>query len=263
MKLNLTRNKIIMKDINIKLVCKIFIVFLLLGPSLKVYAQVDIINEVMKQANKLNETLLEMTALTDEEENNIGKEIYAEVLKSKTVISDYKYNVNAIFNKLLKQTARKKIKYQYTVIRENEVNAYALAGGKMLIHSKLIDFVDTEDELAFVIAHEIAHNELKHCIKKIQYAVRANDINPTLGQVVNKAYQIYDMPFSKDEEFAADELGVKILKKAGYKKEGAIRFFEKLAVLEKKYGQDDRDALNDFVSSHPTAEKRKLRVQKM
>jgi predicted Zn-dependent protease len=230
---------------------------------LKILAQEDLIKEVMDQANKLNETLLEMTSLTDDEENSIGTEIYSEILKTKTIIGDFKYDVNGIFKRLIKQVSRKKIKYQYTVIKENEVNAYAVAGGKMLIHSKLIDFVDSEDELAFVIAHEMAHNELKHCIKKIQYSVRANQINPTLGEIVSQAYQIYDMPFSKDEEFAADELGVKLLKKAGYKKDGAIRFFEKLAVLEKKYGQDKRDALNDFISSHPTAEKRKLRVQKM
>lgn len=252
-----------MKRLNHKILFWAISLFIFCLSPVKIFAQEDLLKEVMDQANKLNETLLEITSLTDDEENSIGKEIYSQILKSKTIIGDYKYDVNGIFKKLLKQVSRKKIKYQYTVIKENEVNAYAVAGGKMLIHSKLIDFVDSEDELAFVIAHEIAHNELKHCIKKIQYAVRANQINPTLGDIVSEAYQIYDMPFSKDEEFAADELGVKLLKKAGFKKDGAIRFFEKLAVLEKKYGQDKRDALNDFVSSHPTAEKRKLRVQKM
>lgn len=253
----------IMRSLNNRLSLLMFVLILSCISPIKIFAQEDIIKEVMNQANKLNEALLEITSLTDEEENSIGKEIYSEILKKKSIISDYKYDVNGIFKKLVKYVSRKKIKYQYTVIREDEVNAYALAGGKMLIHSKLIDFVDSDDELAFVIAHEIAHNELKHCIKKIQYAVRANQINPTLGEIVSEAYQIYDMPFSKDEEFAADELGVKLLKKAGFKKEGAIRFFEKLAILEQKYGQDKRDALNDFISSHPTAEKRKLRVQKM
>jgi len=47
---------------------------------------------------------------------------------------------------------------------------------------------------------------------------------------------------------------------AGYKKSGAVSFFEKLEKLEKEYGTDQRDALNDFISSHPTARERRDRV---
>lgn len=251
-----------MKNILNNYIILLLMAFVLM-PAINIYAQTDILNEVLKQANKLNETMLEMTALTDDEENAIGKDLYANILKGKSILKDYRYNVNGIFTKLKKYTTRKKIKYQYTIIKDKEVNAFAIAGGKIIILSKLIDFVDSEDELAFIIAHEIAHNELKHCIKKIQYSVRASSLNPTLGEVVNKAYQIYNLPFSKTEEFAADELGIKILRKAGYKKDGAIRFFEKLAKLEKQYGADNRDALNDFISSHPTADQRKLKVSKM
>ena len=117
--------------------------------------------------------------------------------------------------------------------------------------------------MAFVLAHEIAHNELRHCIKRVQYAAIAESIDPNLGEIVEVAYEIYQMPFTKYDEFEADELGVRLMKQAGYDKEGAISFFIKLENLEKEYGIDNRDAVNDFISSHPTAKDRRERIKAM
>ncbi len=220
----------------------------------------DIIQGLLETADILNETLLEVTALSTEEENAIGRELDNQISRDLRTGREYKFKIRRIFKKLMRHVERTDLNYNYKIIREKEVNAYAIAGGNMYINTGIIDFLDDEDEMAFVIAHEISHNELKHCIKRVQYAVLASSIDPSFGEIVQVAYNMYAMPFSKYDEFEADENGVRLMKLAGYDKQGAVTFFEKLEQLEKEYGVDQRDAVNDFISSHPTARERRDRV---
>lgn len=235
----------------------VFLVFIFSSAS---FAQDDIIEELLDAANILNQTVLELTALSDEEENSIGEELDKEISRDLRITRERKFNIKRIFNNLLRHTKRDKINYRYKVVATEDVNAYAIAGGQIYINTGLFDFLDTEDEIAFVIAHEFSHNELKHCIKRIQYAAIASSIDPTIGEIVRVAYGIYSMPYNKYDEFEADENGVLMMEKAGYNRKGAESFFDKLYELEKKYGVENRDELNDFISTHPTSLERKRRV---
>lgn len=241
------------------------ILFFILFYSLPVKAQEDsdLIKDLLKTADILNETILDITALSDEEENAIGKELDKQISQDLRFTKERKFNLKKIFNNIMKYVERKEIDYNYKVVETDEVNAYAIAGGNMYINTGILDFLNDENEIAFVIAHEISHNELRHCIKRVQYAVLASSVDPSFGQIVQAAYSIYSMPFSKYDEFDADENGVSLMLKAGYNKTGAVSFFEKLEELEKAYGIDQRDALNDFISSHPTARERRDRVINM
>lgn len=223
----------------------------------------DALKELLKTADILNETLLDMTALTDDEENAIGKEMDKQISKELRFTKEKKFNLKKIFNNLTKYINRKDIDYNYKVVQTDEVNAYAIAGGYMYVNSGILDFLDDENEIAFVLAHEISHNEKKHCIKRVQYAALASSVDPSFGDIVQLAYNMYSTPFSKYDEYEADENGVLLMKKAGYNKSGAVSFFDKLEKLEKEYGIDKRDAVNDFISSHPTAKDRRERILKM
>ncbi|NWF51305.1 MAG: M48 family metalloprotease [Ignavibacteriaceae bacterium] len=238
-----------------------YLIAIFLVTSINLKAQDDPINELLKTADILNQTLLELTALSDEDENQIGEQLDKKITGELRLTKERKFNVRSIFNKLVKHVERKKINYSYKIVDTDEVNAYAIAGGKMYINTGILDFLETEDELAFVIAHEISHNELKHCIKRIQYSALASSLDPNLGEIVQLAYNLYSMPYSKYDEYEADDNGVKLMKKAGFNKKGAVSFFTKLAKLEKEYGIDKRDEVNDFISSHPTAEERKERIK--
>ena len=243
------------------------VLFIILIPTIfnsqNLCAQTDLLKEALKVVDEVNNTLLDFTALTDEEENEIGKQLDEMIMEDNEEVNNSKFNVEKIFGEIVKHVDRTELNYSYRIVESEDVNAYTVAGGKIYINTGLLDYLDNEDELAFVIGHEISHNELKHCIKKIQYAAIAGSIDPTLGQVVGVAYSIYDMPFSSDKEFEADENGIYLIHKAGYDKSGAISFFEKLAELEKEYGVDKRDPMNDFISSHPTADKRAERIKNM
>ncbi len=222
----------------------------------------DILTEGLKTVDQINQSILNITSLSDEEENKIGTELEKEVLKGKKVVKEYKFSISKIFSNLKPYVKRKSINYGYKVVKDTAVNAYAIAGGRMFVNSGLINFLTNEDEIAYVIAHEISHNELKHCANRIQYAVRASKINPVLGSVVSIAYGIYRTPFSKEDEFAADENGVKLMQQAGYNVSGAISALEKIAKLEDRYEANKRGALNDFIASHPLAKQRIERIKK-
>lgn len=226
-------------------------------------AQDGLLKDLLKTADKLNQVFLDLTEVSDEEENQIGEELDKEITQKSKVTSSNKWDIKKVWNDVVKQTSRKKIKYSFKIIQDKDVNAFAIAGGKVYINSGLLDFIKSKDELAFVIAHELAHIELKHSIRKIQHSVKASRIDPLLGAVVQVAYNTYRLPYSKDEEYEADSIGVKIMQKAGYSKQGGIDFFERLSKLEKVYQTNKRDPVNDFISTHPYSEQRKERIKKM
>jgi len=241
----------------------IFILLLIIStPNIKAQDD-DLIKDLLKTADILNETLLDMTALTDDEENAIGKEMDKQISQDLRFTKERKFDLKKIFKKLVKYANRKDINYNYKIVKTDEVNAYAIAGGYMYVNTGILDFLDNENEMAFVLAHEISHNEKKHCIKRVQYAALASSVDPSFGEIVQLAYNMYTTPFSKYDEFEADENGVMLMEKAGYDKSGAVSFFDKLEKLEKEYGIDQRDAVNDFISSHPTAKERREKVLKM
>lgn len=227
-----------------------------LAPVISGRAQDDPLQTVLQAIHGVEGTLLNLTALTDEEENTIGRHLLEKIGKEKPFISSGKFDTGDIFRRLKGVVSRKAIGYELRILRDDDFNAFAVAGGKTVLLKGMLDGLNTRDEVAFVIAHEIAHNELKHCVKKIQYAARASGIHPLLGDVVQIAYSIYSIPFSQQEEMDADALGVKLMEKAGFDRKGMVRFFNKLEIMEKRFHADERDALNDFISSHPTAKRR-------
>jgi len=220
-------------------------------------------SDLLNRFSGLKEAIEDLTAISDEEENKIGNELKKILLEENTLTTTRKFNIPAIFNRVKKHVSRTKIKYECFVLKDDVFNAYAVAGGKIFLNTGLINRLSTEDEIAFVIAHEIAHIELKHCIKNIQYTVKASRIDPRLGEVVALAYGIYRRAFSKQQEREADELGVRLMMKAGYKKSGAVSFFRILEKHEPKHADPTLQTYNDFISSHPTAKERRERIEKM
>jgi predicted Zn-dependent protease len=91
----------------------------------------NLVNDLLNTANILNETLLEITALSDEEENAIGEELDKQISQDLRFTSEKKFNIKKIFNNLTKYVERTKINYNYKIARTDEVNAYAIAGGNI------------------------------------------------------------------------------------------------------------------------------------
>jgi predicted Zn-dependent protease len=236
------------------------ILFWLLLPVQFIIAQGSIFDEIAGTINDLTKISLNILDISDTEENDIGTALAAELESEMKTGTTKKWDVKKIFNKVVKTVSRKNIKYSYKIVADDEVNAFAIAGGRVYINTGLLNFVKSEEELAFVIAHELAHIDKKHCINKIKLTYIAGRVNVTLAMLVDAMKSVYDIPFNKYDEFEADDFGVKMMQKAGYNKKGGIDFFKRLAV---HFDESERDPINDFVASHPLSLERAKRIEKM
>ena len=73
-----------------------------------------------------------------------------------------------IFNEVKKNAERKDISYTVFLLDDSLLNAFTIPGGNVYVTTKLMDFVESDDELAVILGHEIGHNENKHTLKPLQ-----------------------------------------------------------------------------------------------
>ncbi len=151
--------------------------------------------------------------------------------------------VNEIGQRIARSSDRKDIPYHFKVLEGEEVNAFALPGGYIYVNKGLVDKLDTDDELAYILGHEVGHVAAKHSVKRIQGALGYGllrilaskvDEKGKVGRGLDIAFGQIMLGYSREDELLADRLGVKYARKAGYDPEAAIQFLEKLREIEKK-----------------------------
>jgi len=179
--------------------------------------------------------------VTTEKEIDIGEKIARSIEKN----PDIKLDPDPLMTERLKKVGeriasvsdRKEVNYTFAVVDEDDVNAFALPGGYIFIFRGLIEKVENDDELASVVAHEIAHVVARHSVKRLQGGIGYNilqilmvatgtsgrdagNINAAFGQLV--------MSYSREDEALADRMAIKYLKRAGFDPMAMIDFLEKL-----------------------------------
>jgi predicted Zn-dependent protease len=190
-----------------------------------------------------------------------GKQYSMEIEKSSHLVTDpvvVEY-VNRIGQNLVKNSDAK-VPFTIKVLDTDEINAMALPGGYFYVNSGLILACDSEDELAGVMAHEIAHVAAHHAARemtKLNYMQIGSIPLMIFAQGSWVGYGIYEasqlaipltfLQFSREYEAEADYLGIQYAYRAGYDPQGMVSIFEKLDALEKhKPG-----ALSRAFSDHP------------
>jgi predicted Zn-dependent protease len=142
------------------------------------------------------------------------------------------------------------------------VNAFALPGGQIFITEALYRLLETEDELAGVLAHEIGHVVGRHSSEQIATDKLLNGFtmaavlatsdgqgsgSPQLAMLIN---QVVSTKYGRDDEIESDRLAVKFLMQSGYEPEALLRVME---VLKQAGGEGDPP---EFLSTHPAPENR-------
>lgn len=168
--------------------------------------------------------------------------------------------VDRILERIVAVCDRKNILYHVSLIDEDEINAFAIPGGYLYVFRGLLEEADSDDELAGVIAHEVAHITARHGIKRLQASYAA-----MLGQIgamstdhqgssaaVSIAIASMFTEYSQQAEHEADELAVKYMREAGYDVNAVATFLEK---LKKKNEQAPLRQFSYF-KSHPNPAKR-------
>lgn len=174
--------------------------------------------------------------------------------------------VRGIANRLIANVApfrpdANKWKWEINVLNSPEVNAWAMPGGKIAVYSGLIEKLNvTDDELAAVMGHEIAHALREHSRERaseqvvagslISIAAAAAGLGQAGQQGLEFAYMgLLGLPNSRRHEVEADRIGVELAARSGYDPRAAITLWEKM-------GQAGGGEPPKFLSTHPSREDR-------
>lgn len=198
-----------------------------------------------------------------EEEWQLGNQLSQEVAKQVRFNNDPAVNayVRNMGQKIVAQTSFAQLPWNFHVVEDPSINAFAIPGGHIYVNTGLIANSDNASELAGVMAHEISHVLARHSTEQIsrQYGLSIL-ASLVLGQNPNQlaaiAAQIVGTGalarFSREAEREADELGIQAMYQAGYNPTGMATMFEEL--MEHRQGSPGR--VEQFFSTHPLTEER-------
>jgi predicted Zn-dependent protease len=182
--------------------------------------------------------------------------------------------LNTVGLRVASRRRRKDIPYRFYLEDDpNFVNAYALPGGNVVVGRGLLMLLDTEDELAAVLGHEIAHVDGRDAIERLQYQLASQKLG--LGdfyQLGAPLVQIFEAGYTKDQEFQADRTGLALAVEAGYSPAGGLTLMKRFERFESNYSehaltpigefaQVPISALVEYVRSHPPASERLAALQ--
>jgi predicted Zn-dependent protease len=181
--------------------------------------------------------------------------------------------LNQVGQKIVAVCDRKDLQYRFTVVQDDQVNAFASPGGYVYFYTGLLRQMDNEAELAAVMAHEISHVVGRHGIKRLQmvlgvslaYELAAGDKNSkALETAVGVGMNLVSAQYSRDDERQADDYGMTYMIRAGYDPNGMVTMFNKLAALG---GSGSADVFEKMLASHPDTQDRiayaKTRISSM
>ena len=181
--------------------------------------------------------------------------------------------VETIGQRLLAVTETPDAKFTFTIVNSDVVNAFALPGGYVYISRGLMALANNEAELAGVIAHEIGHVTARHTAQRYNRAVFAQLGAAVLGavvgnravaQVANLGAAAYVQGYSREQEYEADQLGIRYLVRAGYDPGAMADFLATLgaenALAARIAGTEERPAAPSLFASHPRTVERVSRA---
>ena len=203
--------------------------------------------------------------LSTEQESALGLQSYRQVLgQAQTIDSGPEFEiVRRVSNRLAKATgpAGSGFDWQESLIRDNQVNAFCLPGGKIVVYTGILPVAEDEAGLATVLGHEMAHATSRHGAQRV---LQQNLAQTALtGVAVSLGDMDYDkqravmgalgagaqfgvlMPFGRQHESEADQIGLIYMARAGYDPRESIRFWERME-------QSGAAQPPEFLSSHPS-----------
>ena len=218
-----------------------------------------------------------LVLMTENKEKEIGKEEHEKVLASSSVYRDEALQayVERVGNDVARASHRPDLDYTFTIIDSPEINAFALPGGYVYVNRGLLTFMNSEAELAAVLAHEIGHITARHAVQRQARGGLAKTA-ATIGGVVTAVAtgsgyvgsQISDITsiwaqtglsgFGREQELEADSLGAEYIVNAGYDPSAMI---EVITVLKNQEDFNRKVAgtgggYHGLFATHPRNDKR-------
>ena len=200
-------------------------------------------------------------AMSTQAEIALGQEEDQQIVASSVIETDPLLNayVQGIAGNLWNQVARKDVPYSVKVIKDSQINSFATMGGFVYVNEGLIDFVQSDDELASVVGHETGHIERRHVITTNSKAEILNILfgiasifSPIIYEFGGLAEAGLMAKVSREDELEADRYGLQLMSRAGYDPESMVTMMAHLAVLQNEHS----DAVSKYLEDHPDPQAR-------
>jgi Zn-dependent protease with chaperone function len=199
----------------------------------------------------------------------MGREVAQQAERELPILNDRQANayINTLGRRLAALAPGEKYPYQFKVVNDASINAFALPGGFIYINRGVIQSADNEAQVAGVVAHEIAHVALRHGTNQASRAyvaqaplailggILGNGVGSVIAQLgISFAANSILLKYSRDAETQADLMGTQMLYDAGYDPRAMVEFFEKIQA-------ESRGRAVEFLSNHPNPDNRISNVQ--
>ena len=205
--------------------------------------------------------------MSDAEEVAIGKDVDADIRAMNKVYPDTAWAryINEVGQRVVKVCDRQNIEYHFNVIESDQINAFATPGGYVYFYTGILRMMESESEMAAVMAHEVSHVVARHSAKHLQAALGASIIasialgrhsEELIGQITGIIIGLSLTGYGRSHELEADQFGLVYMTRAGYNPGGARSMFAKLAELSGGKG----GVFEKLTSSHPDTQERIAKI---
>ncbi len=199
-------------------------------------------------------------AISLEQEQKIGEVLIDYYLENVTLVTDSTITsaVDQIYDRLLQGLETTEYDYRLYIIKNDNINAFASLGGNIVIFTGLIDYAESPEEVAAVLAHEIGHVEKRHVVNKVVKELGVGLVLSIitggsdagfLGQILQQSVSTV---FDRGQESEADDYGLALLENARIHPNSMAVIFRK---IRDRYSSSTMETL-EFLSTHPNTNKR-------
>lgn len=207
-------------------------------------------------------------ALSEEEEIKLGVAEHRKIVSKYGLYrdKDLQNYITMVGERVAKESSRPDLKFHFTVLNDEMINAFALPGGFVYITRGMLTHMNSESELAAVLGHEVAHITEKHAIRRQNRQKGFNFLNtvlaigtgqPGIYELGNIFGGVLITGYSREFELEADEVGAEYMAKAGYSPEAMLKTIEILKAKDRIEIEQARlenrkpNVYHGFLSSHP------------
>ncbi|MCZ6830207.1 MAG: M48 family metalloprotease [Gammaproteobacteria bacterium] len=220
---------------------------------------------------------IDIVLMSESKEISIGREMHEKMMESGAAYPDQRVQayVDRIGQALAAHSDRPKLKYTFTVIDSENINAFALPGGYIYINRGLMSYLDNEAELAAVLSHEIGHVTARHSVRQ-QTASQVSSILAQLAYVTTGSADLADASnmagtaivrgYGREHELEADSEGAVYLYNTGYDPNallaviGVLKDQEQYNRIKAKESGKKSQSYHGLFATHPRNDSRLQQV---
>ena len=222
---------------------------------------------------------MRFTRLSDEEEIKIGNELAQRYSAYDGKLSPEEHGLQEYVVKVgsaVSSHAHRHLPYRFHLIPNHSlINAFSLPGGHVFVGEGLLDLMSSEDQLAFIMGHELEHIDHYHCAERVQIEAHFRKLKlGIVGELVQIPLEVWEAGYSKDEELEADREGLRLSVLGGYSPFGAVTLFQKLNELHAEYVIHAKspeqelselaiESIEGYFRSHPATSDRIAQVERV